>query len=48
MKRTGFALIEILVVLVIMLILAGGYFGLKGGGKGKPAEKVVHVWYKGK
>jgi len=37
----GFALIELLVVLVIILILAGGYFGLRG--KGKASEKSVPV-----
>lgn len=40
-NRRGFALIEILVVLVIILVLAGGYLGLRG--KGKSNEKSVPV-----
>ena len=40
MPRRGFALVELLVVVAIILIVAGAYFGLRGRGKGGGPETI--------
>lgn len=43
MSRSGFALVEILVVIALLALLAGGYYGFRGnsGGTEQPEQTVV-------